>query len=69
MISEIQEITLFYDRRKLVIEVMITAGPKPGEYQQYYFGNLGRKLTEAESFWLVQQIKDWLAIEAENKVI
>ncbi|NJL79270.1 MAG: hypothetical protein HC917_11215 [Richelia sp. SM2_1_7] len=48
---------------------MITAGPKPGEYQQYSFGNLGRKLTEEESFWLVQQIKDWLGIESENQVI
>jgi len=69
IISEIQEISLFYDRRKLVIGVMITAGPKPGEYQQYSFGNLGRKLTEEESLWLVQQIKDWLEINPDKQGI
>ncbi len=69
MISEIQEVKLFYDHRKLLIEIMITAGPKPGAYQQYSFGNLGHKLTEAESFWLVQQIKDWLALNPEKKLI
>lgn len=64
--SEIQEMNLFYDNRKFVTGVMLTAGPKLGEYQQYSFGNLGRTLTEEECVWLLQQIQDWLDIDGKK---
>lgn len=62
--SEIQEMNLFYDNRKFAIGVTITAGPKPGAYQQYSFGNLGRRLTEEECIWLLTNIKSWLEIDS-----
>ena len=64
--SEIQEMTLFYDNRKFVIGIMLTAGSKPGEYQQYAFGNLGRKLSESECIWLLQQIENWLEVPEQK---
>jgi serine/threonine protein kinase len=62
--SEIQEMNLFYDNRKLVIGLMITAGPQPGDYQQYSVGNSGRQLTEEECVWLLDNIKTWLETDS-----
>ncbi len=61
--AHIQTASIFYDNKKFVMGVALTAGPKPGYYQQYAFGNSGRKLTEEECTWLAQEIEDWLELE------
>lgn len=58
--AQIQTASIFYDNKKFVMGVALTAGPRPGYYQQYAFGNTGRKLTEEECAWLAEEIEDWL---------
>ncbi len=61
--SKIQDVSIFYDNKKFVVGVMITAGSESGSLQQYPFGNLGRKMTEEECIWLAQEMRNWLGIE------
>jgi hypothetical protein len=62
--AQIQTASIFYDNKKFVMGVTLTAGPRPGYYQQYAFGNTGRKLTEEECAWLAEEIEDWLDLES-----
>lgn len=64
--AHIQTASIFYDNKKFVMGVALTAGPRVGYYQQYAFGNSGRKLTEEECTWLAQEIEDWLELESED---
>lgn len=58
--SEIQDVSIYYDNKKFVMGITITAYSK-GALQQYSFGQFGRKMTEEECIWLAQEIRDWLA--------
>jgi serine/threonine protein kinase len=60
--NQIQDVSIYYDNKKFVMGVAITAGHKPEYYQQYSFGSSGRNLTESECIWLAREIHDWLQL-------
>lgn len=64
--NQIQDVTIYYDNKKFVMGVAITAGPRPGAYKQYSFGSFGRKLTEEECVWLAREIQEWLGLEFDE---
>lgn len=58
--SDIKDVSIYYDNKKFVMGVTITANNQ-GALHQYSFGQFGRKMTEEECIWLVEEIRDWLA--------
>ncbi|MBK4731103.1 serine/threonine protein kinase [Oxynema sp. CENA135] len=63
VLSEIEEVSIFYDNRRFVMGVELLTRSPDEAIGEYYFGQSGRKLSEQECLGLAKEIRDWLEID------